>query len=371
MEYIHAAGWAHRDLKPANVLLDGSDLRLADFGLALPIGDDATRLTATHEFVGSRAYLPPENEDGVNDEVDQRPADFYAFGKLTWALLAGRPALSREKQLVEPERLEDQLGTLFTGIDGLCAQLLRSDLRVRLDNWSVVVTELRDAIRRITGHDGPATCQPNLKLEEIAARFASSRRAAEIEAQRDLRVQRQQYAAKLRANITRTVTTESDRYTQLKRSSKDLVQVSVGYGGMPGRDAVRILKVDEPPGLDWDEDSLQESAAALISANGMFRPTPNAVGIGCWVLVSDDDAYFLIGAYVNGPRTGIVTPAPLAQRYGSIAGPFRLGLSAADDAAVSAGRKVIEQADELAVSYITALQGGVEIDGEGRWLQST
>ena len=61
----HEAGVAHRDLKPANVLMEVSGtLLLADLGLAL--GQDDSRLTEIEEGVGSRFYIAPENEGGVN-----------------------------------------------------------------------------------------------------------------------------------------------------------------------------------------------------------------------------------------------------------------------------------------------------------------
>jgi hypothetical protein len=51
------------------------------------------RLTETAEQIGSRFYIAPENERGFNPEVDQRPADLHAFGKLAWVLLSGLPQL--------------------------------------------------------------------------------------------------------------------------------------------------------------------------------------------------------------------------------------------------------------------------------------
>jgi serine/threonine protein kinase len=94
---VHVAGVAHRDLKPANVLVGDEELALTDFGLCLDLEDESFRLTETDEAIGSRLYIAPENEGGINPEIDQRPADFYAFGKLAWALLAGRRPLPRER----------------------------------------------------------------------------------------------------------------------------------------------------------------------------------------------------------------------------------------------------------------------------------
>lgn len=75
---IHAVGVVHRDVKPGNVLLE-SDARalLTDFGIAQP--DDATRLTATGQVVGTLRYLAPEVARG---ERATARSDLYSLGVL-------------------------------------------------------------------------------------------------------------------------------------------------------------------------------------------------------------------------------------------------------------------------------------------------
>ena len=88
MTYLHANGIVHRDLKPANILVasDGQT-KIADFGTALAEG--ARRLTwrnLTATF-GTPAYMSPEQIQGHRG--DDR-SDIYAWGVLTYELLAGR-----------------------------------------------------------------------------------------------------------------------------------------------------------------------------------------------------------------------------------------------------------------------------------------
>ena len=65
----------HRDIKPDNILIDGGNLKVADFGLA-KILDAATR-TQTFKEVGAMAYLAPEGWRGETSTIHR---DMYAVG---------------------------------------------------------------------------------------------------------------------------------------------------------------------------------------------------------------------------------------------------------------------------------------------------
>ncbi|MFI7672327.1 serine/threonine-protein kinase [Actinophytocola sp. NPDC049390] len=86
LAHVHAHDVVHRDIKPANVLVDQhGDCRLTDFGVARALG--AAHLTATGEFVGTAAYLAPEQ---VTDAEVGPAADVYALGLLLLECLTGR-----------------------------------------------------------------------------------------------------------------------------------------------------------------------------------------------------------------------------------------------------------------------------------------
>ena len=155
---VHAEGVAHRDGKPANVLFRGDEVALSDFGLCIQVDDDAERLTSLGEAVGSRLYIAPENESGINEKLDQRPADFYAFGKILWATLGGRKPPARERQLEGGYRLEEVLGDpRYASLRAVQERLLVVDPNSRFNDWALVVGELETAKDRFEEEEVVAT----------------------------------------------------------------------------------------------------------------------------------------------------------------------------------------------------------------------
>jgi serine/threonine protein kinase len=98
LDSAHRAGLVHRDVKPANLLIergvddDPDHVYLADFGITK---HEVSRsgLTATGHFVGTLAYVAPEQIQGK--PVDAR-TDVYSLGCVLYESLTGRVPFPKE-----------------------------------------------------------------------------------------------------------------------------------------------------------------------------------------------------------------------------------------------------------------------------------
>lgn len=103
LDYSHRLGVVHRDIKPENIMLShppgGIRVRVMDFGLARLHGIESHQQAASHSteelrltgsggFVGTVAYMSPEQIEGRS--IDGR-SDLYASGAVLYEALSGDP----------------------------------------------------------------------------------------------------------------------------------------------------------------------------------------------------------------------------------------------------------------------------------------
>jgi eukaryotic-like serine/threonine-protein kinase len=96
IQHAHQKGIIHRDIKPSNILVtlqDGVPVpKVIDFGIAkATVGQtltEKTLYTQLQQFVGTPAYMSPEQAEMSGLDIDTR-SDIYSLGVLLYELLTG------------------------------------------------------------------------------------------------------------------------------------------------------------------------------------------------------------------------------------------------------------------------------------------
>jgi tetratricopeptide (TPR) repeat protein/tRNA A-37 threonylcarbamoyl transferase component Bud32 len=195
IQHAHQKGIIHRDIKPTNILVtlhDGVPVpKVIDFGIAKATQQeltDKTLFTQFQQFIGTPAYISPEQAEMSGLDIDTR-ADIYSLGVLLYELLVGETpfdakemmqggldALRRIIREKEPLRPSTKLNTLpgearttagkrrQTDVGKLVHQL-QGDL-----DWIVMKCLEKDRTRRYETANGlAADIQRHLANESVVA----------------------------------------------------------------------------------------------------------------------------------------------------------------------------------------------------------
>lgn len=193
VQHAHQKGIIHRDLKPSNILVSEHEgvavPKLIDFGIAKAtgqFGDAPMDLTSTHQFVGTPAYMSPEQLGLGGRDVDTR-SDIYSLGVILYELLAGQPPFSPRALTVagldEMRRIIREVDpprpstTLIRNLPPARSPALRQLSRDRLAavrgdlDWIVMKCLEKDRARRYETANGlAADLRRHLEDEPVVAR---------------------------------------------------------------------------------------------------------------------------------------------------------------------------------------------------------
>src|ERR1041385_131220 len=200
VQHAHQKGIIHRDIKPSNILVtmhDGLPVpKVIDFGIAKATEGrltDLTVYTELHQFIGTPAYMSPEQAEMTGLDIDTR-SDIYSLGVLLYELLVGRTPFDAQELVKsgldqmrrtireqEPLRPSTRLSTMLDA--DLMAVARHQDaeaprlihfIRGDLD-WIVMKALEKDRTRRFeTANALASDVEKFLKNEPVEARPPSS-----------------------------------------------------------------------------------------------------------------------------------------------------------------------------------------------------
>src|SRR5262245_50000807 len=178
IQHAHQKGIIHRDIKPSNILVtlhDGVPVpKVIDFGIAKATQQeltDKTLFTQFQQFIGTPAYISPEQAEMSGLDIDTR-ADIYSLGVLHYELLVGQTPFDakemmkggidalrriiREKEPVRPSTRLTQLqaasgnpefvtrhSSLSTDLDWIVMKCLEKDRTRRYDTATGLAADLQ------------------------------------------------------------------------------------------------------------------------------------------------------------------------------------------------------------------------------------
>jgi serine/threonine protein kinase/Tfp pilus assembly protein PilF len=154
LDYAHTNGVVHRDMKPSNLLLSPAGrLSINDFGLARML--EQPGMTMTGEFVGTPAYMSPEQITAGRTPLDHR-TDIYSLGATLYELLTLQPPFTGERrdqvlaQILhkEPRAPRKANPKVPVDLETICLKAMEKDPDRRYQTAGAMAEDLRRYVNR-------------------------------------------------------------------------------------------------------------------------------------------------------------------------------------------------------------------------------
>ena len=254
LEEAHLRNIIHRDIKPSNIIIQNlgkhSIARIIDFGIA-KWGDN---MTLTGHFMGSFAYMSPEQTQNAKSVTAQ--SDIYSIGVVLWEGLVGKKLfgkLSHQGYIfahieeTPPNISEAGFNEDIPDLENLIAQMLQKIPNDRPSSMHEVEERIKDIIGRIR----PPT---NISTDPTPNSVPPATQPDEIPTQLDMR---------LRDLLPNKANSQGDR----------LVCLSHKYSG-------EVIVLDQPVmaigrikdnDIVFELDFVSRHHAQLVRQNGVVR----------------------------------------------------------------------------------------------------
>jgi eukaryotic-like serine/threonine-protein kinase len=374
VQHAHQKGIIHRDIKPSNVLVtsDGGKPvpRIIDFGVAKATADvrltDKTLFTRFEMFVGTPAYMSPEQAEFSAQGVDTR-TDIYALGVLLYELLTGQTpfdsqtlissgvdAMRRTIREQDPQKPSTKLRQLAPQTVETVAAQRQSDMhrlitQVKGDlDWIVLKALEKDRTRRYETANGLGMdVQRFLNDEPIAARppsaaytlrkWARRHRAAFIgstavlsalllgaiastwQAVRATRAEHEQRNLRAKSDADRAAADAARNEALIRAYAADMKAVSVAIeeGNLGQANALldRHVPQDGRPDVRGFEWGILRSRAA-----GDETASFDHTGINAGIALAPDNSWGAAGAKFGGVRVWETATGKLLRQFPALKG---------------------------------------------------
>jgi serine/threonine protein kinase len=166
---LHEIGIVHRDLKPDNVLLDGSQPKIADFGLAR--SNRFRSVTQSIDSKGTPPYMSPEQF--MNFKRADEKADIYSLGKILYEAIDGKMT-PRTVVPFQCASLEKADTPFFKKLDTIICDATAEDKTQRLQSVEALRSLLVEAM-------GKGADEPRAKTSEGFRRELTAILSADVE----------------------------------------------------------------------------------------------------------------------------------------------------------------------------------------------